>query len=136
TALACDAVGFAVLLLIDISAIRQLALIASLGVAVLVFTNLILLPVLLSYVGVSEKAAARSLREAESSGGRFGIWELLVRFTEKRWALAAIAVSLLLAGGGVWVARGLEIGDLDAGAPELRQQSRYNLDNAYLTAHY
>ena len=49
TALACDAVGFAVLLLIDIQSIRQLAINASLGVAILVFTNLILLPVLLSY---------------------------------------------------------------------------------------
>jgi predicted RND superfamily exporter protein len=28
------------------------------------------------------------------------------------------------------------VGDLDAGAPELRADSRYNLDNAYLTRHY
>ena len=53
TALLCDAVGFAVLMIIKIQVIQDLALIASLGVAVLIFTNLILLPVLLSYVGVS-----------------------------------------------------------------------------------
>ena len=34
------------------------------GVAVLIATNLILLPVLLSYVGVSPAAAARSLAAA------------------------------------------------------------------------
>ncbi|MFG6440980.1 efflux RND transporter permease subunit [Roseateles sp. LKC17W] len=133
TALACDAVGFAVLLLIDIAAIRQLALIASLGVAVLVFTNLILLPVLLSYTGVSTRAAERALREAESTGG---LWALLVRFTERRWAVTAIAVSVVLATVGLQVAGGLQIGDLDAGAPELRPTSQYNLDNAYLTGHY
>ena len=53
TALLADAVGFAVLMVIDIPVIKDLALTASLGVAVLIFTNLILLPVLLSYVGVS-----------------------------------------------------------------------------------
>jgi hypothetical protein len=133
TALACDAVGFAVLLLIDISAIRQLALIASLGVAILVFTNLILLPVLLSYTGVSARAAARALRESEAGSGP---WDLLVRFTRRRPALAAVGVSVMLAAWGLHTARGLQIGDLDAGAPELRADSRYNRDNGYLTSHY
>jgi len=133
TALACDAVGFAVLLLIDIQSIRQLAVVASLGVAILVFTNLILLPVLLSYTGVSPKAAERAM-QAESASG--GLWNLLCRFTEKRWALTAIVGAVLLAIGGLYLARGLQIGDLDAGAPELRPSSRYNIDNAYLTQHY
>ena len=30
----------------------------------------------------------------------------------------------------------LKIGDLDPGAPELRADSRYNRDNAYITGHY
>src|SRR5262245_37555858 len=55
TALLADAVGFGVLTVIDIPVIRELALSASVGVAILIFTNLILLPVLLSYVGVSER---------------------------------------------------------------------------------
>lgn len=137
TALACDAVGFAVLLLIDIQAIRQLAITASLGVAILVFTNLILLPVLLSYTGVSTAAARRAVR-AEHSENRASawLWELLCRFTERRWALGAIMAAVLLTGLGVYHARGLQIGDLDAGAPELRADSRYNRDNAYLTSHY
>src|SRR3989339_1532968 len=63
TALLCDAFGFGVLMVIDIQAIRDLAFIASLGVAVLIFTNLILLPILLSYVGVSPAAARRSLKD-------------------------------------------------------------------------
>ena len=133
TALACDAVGFAVLLLIDIQSIRQLAIVASLGVAILVFTNLILLPVLLSYTGVSTKAAKRAV-EAETGPG--GLWALLCRFTERRWAIGAIVAAALLTVGGLYLARGLQIGDLDAGAPELRPSSRYNRDNAYLTQHF
>jgi predicted RND superfamily exporter protein len=38
--------------------------------------------------------------------------------------------------GGYLVSLHLKIGDLDAGAPELRADSRYNRDNAYITGHY
>lgn len=73
TALLCDAVGFAVLMIIKIQVIQDLAVIASIGVAVLIFTNLILLPVLLSYLGVSAKAAKRSLRSEEAeAAGKYG----------------------------------------------------------------
>ncbi|MBS0441605.1 MAG: MMPL family transporter [Proteobacteria bacterium] len=139
TALLADAVGFAVLMVIDIAVIKDLALTASLGVAVLIFTNLILLPVLLSYVGVSDQAAARALAaESEAAQGRgfnrlFGV---LARFVERRWAVATLAGSALLLVAGHAVSTRLAIGDLDPGAPELRADSRYNRDNGYITSHY
>ncbi|RTR53438.1 RND family transporter [Pseudomonas aeruginosa] len=139
TALLCDAVGFAVLMIIRIQVIQDLAVIASIGVAVLIFTNLILLPVLLSYVGVSAKAARRSLRaeEAEASGARkHAVWRFLDLFTQRRWAAVCIAVAALMAIGGYAISLNLKIGDLDAGAPELRPDSRYNRDNAFVTQHY
>ncbi len=139
TALLADAVGFAVLMLIDIPVIKELALTASIGVAVLIFTNLLLLPVLLSYTGVSARAAEHSLREEreETRGKGLGkLWIFLVRFTTRPWALGAIGVSALLAVTGFVVGLSLEIGDLDPGAPELRPDSRYNRDNAYITGNY
>lgn len=139
TALLCDAVGFAVLMIIKIQVIQDLALIASLGVAVLIFTNLILLPVLLSYVGVSATAAKRSLRgeQADAAGAvRHPAWRFLDLFTQRRWASVCVLAASLLAAGGYLVSLHLKVGDLDAGAPELRADSRYNQDNAYLTAHY
>jgi uncharacterized protein len=139
TALLADAVGFAVLMLIDIPVIKDLAVAASIGVGVLIFTNLVLLPVLLSYTGVSAGAAERSLRaeNEETRGKGLGaVWVLLDRFTERRWALAAIGVAGALAVVGFAVSTKLQIGDLDAGAPELRPDSRYNRDNAYITANY
>ncbi|MCA0243661.1 MAG: MMPL family transporter [Proteobacteria bacterium] len=134
TALAADAVGFAVLMLIDIAVIQELAITASIGVALLVFTNLVLLPVMLSYTGVSAAAAQRSLR-AEQQPNQ-GMWALLARFTERRWALAAIGASAVLLVVGFAVSTQLKVGDLDAGASELRPNSRYNLDNAYVTSRY
>jgi predicted RND superfamily exporter protein len=135
TALVADAVGFAVLLVIDIQAIRELAIAASVGVAVLVFTNLILLPILLSYTGVSAAAAQRSLR-AEATQAKHPLWALLDRFTQRRWATGAVALSALLMLAGYGVAQRLAIGDLDPGAPELRADSRYNRDVAFLNAAY
>lgn len=135
TALLCDAVGFAVLALIDIRVIQELAVNASIGVAVLIFTNLVLLPVLLSYVGVNPQAAQRSLQQ-EQQGAPSGPWALLSRFTQPRPALlACIAAALLLAVAAALSAR-IQVGDLDAGAPELRADSRYNRDNAFVVQNY
>jgi predicted RND superfamily exporter protein len=136
TALLCDAVGFAVLALIRIQVIQDLAAVASIGVAVLVFTNLVLLPVLLSYLGVSPKAAARSLRQEAAGVGRGRLWPQLERFTQRTPALAALTAGTLLAAGGYAVSLQLKVGDLDPGAPELRADSRYNRDNGYLVRHY
>lgn len=132
TALLADAVGFAVLMLIDIPVIRGLAIAASAGVAVLIFTNLVFLPVMLSYTGVSAAAAARSL----SAGNRHLLATLLVPFTRRGPACIAIGCAAALLVGGLVVAQHLKIGDLDPGAPELRANSRYNRDNAYVTHHY
>ena len=140
TALLADVIGFAVLTVISIPVIKDLAVTASVGVGVLVFSNLILLPVLLSYVGVSPAAARRSVRSdarhriGASSGGAILSW--LERFTERRWAVAAIVGSAVLAGFGWSVSQRLQVGDVDAGAPELRANSRYNRDSAYINAHY
>jgi predicted RND superfamily exporter protein len=139
TALLSDAVGFAILSIIDIGAIRDLALIASIGVAVVIFTNLILVPITLSFVGVSQEAAIRSLK-AEEAGRRGAVkhpvYKFLDMFTQRRWAVTAIIVAVAMAAGGYAISRDLRIGDLDPGAPELRPDSRYNQDNAFMVANY
>lgn len=138
TALLADAVGFAVLLVIDIPVIRELAIAASLGVLILIVSNLILLPVLLSYIGVSRSAAARAIRsESQVAAGKVSwFWRALVCFTQRRWAVGAVAAGMVLSLGGFVVSSHLQIGDLDDGAPELRPDSRYNKDVAYMTSHY
>ncbi|HEV8690924.1 MAG TPA: MMPL family transporter, partial [Ideonella sp.] len=132
---------FAVLVIIQIKVIQDLALIASIGVAVLIFTNLVLLPILLSYVGVSPAAAKRSLRDEPGEAttveaGRSGLWQWLDHFTRRGPALAAIAGAALLAVIGYAISTRLHVGDLDPGAPELRADSRYNRDNDYVATHY
>ncbi|MEX5684741.1 efflux RND transporter permease subunit [Pseudomonas silesiensis] len=138
-ALLADAVGFAVLLIIDIGVIQQLALIASLGVAFLILTNLVLLPIVLSYVGVGRKAAERALRIEDQdfhSERPHPLWRFLDRFTQRSWAAMVLIICSGLGVVGLVGSHYLPVGDLDPGAPELRKDSRYNQDNAYINAHY
>jgi uncharacterized protein len=136
TALLSDGVGFAVLMIIQIQVIQDLAITASIGVLVLIFTNLILIPVALSYTGVGKKCAELASHEFASPEEMHIFWRFLLSFTRKGPAAAAIIISLFMAAGGIYVSRDLQIGDLDPGAPELRANSRYNRDVAFMIENY
>lgn len=134
TALLSDAVGFAVLMVIDIPVIQGTALTASIGVGVLIVTNLILLPVLMSYIGVSQRAATRS---AAGVGGFLALaTDWLGRFTERRTATLTIICGVVLAGASYFISLDIKVGDTDAGAPELRADSRYNQDIRFISENY
>lgn len=132
-AILADAVGFITLLIIDIGVIRELAIGAAMGVAVIVFTNLILLPVVISYIGISPRAVAISKQDARREQP---LWRSLARFASPRVAPVSVALAVLALGAGLWYGQNLQIGDLDQGAPELRPDSRYNLDNRFVIDHY
>ena len=132
-ALLSDAIGFLTLLFIEIDVIKELAIAASIGVAVIIVTNLLLLPLLMSYVGIS-KSGIKHAEKSETS--EFFLWKLIAKFTQPKMAITAISVAIVLAVAGVIGGQNLKIGDLDQGAPELRQDSRYNKDNAFVVANY
>lgn len=132
-AILADAVGFITLLVIDIGVIRELAIGASVGVAVIVFTNLILLPVAISYIGISKRAVERSKKDAVRE---HPFWRLLSNFASSKVAPVSILIALVMFAGGMWQGHHLKIGDLDQGAPELRPDSRYNLDNDFIIRNY
>ena len=132
-ALLSDAIGFLTLLFIDISVIKELAIAASIGVAVIIITNLLLLPLLMSYVGIS-RSGVNHAQKVEKSEPK--LWKFIANFTHKKVAGTAIIVAVILAIGGVIGSQNLKIGDLDKGAPELRQDSRYNKDNAFVVDNY
>ncbi|MEN6359755.1 MAG: MMPL family transporter [Smithella sp.] len=139
TAILADAVSFAVLMLIDIPVIRNLVMTASIGVMILVFSKLILLPVVLSYTGVSIKAAKRSLEAdtKEAAGKGFAkIWNFFELFTEKKWAIGAIGASAVISVVAFIMAMGVQIGDVHPGAPEFWPDSVYNQDANYVNSHY
>lgn len=132
-ALSSDAVGFITLLLIDIGVIRELAIGASVGVAVIILTNLIFLPVLISYIGISKKAVRISRENAAKDNP---LWRLISNFASPKVAPISIAIAACALLFGLWYGQNLKIGDLDQGAPELHADSRYNLDNDFVIKNY
>lgn len=138
-ALICDLSSFAVLITIRIDAIRQLAIISSIGVGLLIITNLMVVPVVLSMIGVDKRAAQRALANTpaiEQPRRNHVMWNFLDHFTERNYAAAALGVMFAVAVGGWLVGRHVQIGDLSPGAPELRQGAQYNQDNAYIIKNF
>lgn len=132
-ALLSDTVGFLTLQLIEIDIIRELAVTASIGVAVLILTNLLLLPLLLSYTHFSDKFV-QGVRDREHAREKW--WKKIAGFARKPASTIIIIVSLLLGIIGYWQSLNMKVGDLQSGAPALRQDSTYNLDNKYITDTY
>jgi predicted RND superfamily exporter protein len=131
-ALLTNALGFMVIMMIDIPIVHELGVTACLGVLLMVLTNKVVLPVSLSYVRLSTLPPT----PANSHTERHPHWWRVSALVEPKPALATLAVSLLLMAGGTAMSRHLLTGDIGAGAPELRAESRYNRDNASIIRDY
>ena len=131
-ALLMNALGFAVIMLIDIPIVHELGVTACLGVMLMIVTNKMLLPLILSYLKVGRDGGARQVQ----AGARHRLWWWLSAVAEPGPARVVFAVSLVLLGLGVVKARELAVGDIGAGAPELRADSRYNQDNQRIVGSY
>lgn len=126
-ALLSDTIGFLTILLIKIRIIQELAITASIGVAIIILTNLLLLPVLLSYVRMRNEHGLRRRQFARGSRPSF-IWSALSRFTRPRVAVVTVAAGAVLFAMSWMKAQDLQIGDAQPGVPELREDARYNRD--------
>tara|TARA_R110002110_G_scaffold66978_1_gene182944 strand:- start:29661 stop:32120 length:2460 start_codon:yes stop_codon:yes gene_type:complete len=135
TALVSDAIGFITMVLIPIQVIKDLGVAASVGVAVIVLTNLVLLPLLLSRFGVSGRAADR-LQERRTNAAAVQTWQRLSSLASRRVAPWSLLIALVGFGIGIYGGQNLQVGDLDPGAPELHPDSRYNRDNQFITDNY
>ena len=124
-------VGFSTIYLVSVPTIQELAITASLGVFLIIFTDRFLLPVLISYTKMTPGFRKRV------NFRRFALqpfWRRLVNFTTgPRSSIIIIAVSTILLAYGWIESHEVKIGDLHAGVPELRQDSRYNRDTAVVT---
>ncbi|RPI13867.1 MAG: RND family transporter [Lysobacterales bacterium] len=133
TALLANAFGFMVIAFVDIEIVRELAYTATIGVTVMIITNKVLLPILMSYYKVPPEAA-KKLSGKETAGD--WLWEKLGPLATKQTAWIAILVGLVLLAFGISQARHLHIGDLGKGVPELQPDARYNQDVEMITSHF
>ena len=132
-ALASDTIGFVTIQLIEIRVIQEMAVTASLGVAVIILTNLILLPILLSYVKTGRRYRRRIDHQTQLLKP---VWRFFEQAAEPKPAKIIIAISLILLVFGLWKGSDIKIGDMHRGVPELRTDSRYNQDSQVITEHF
>jgi predicted RND superfamily exporter protein len=125
-ALLTNVLGFAVIMLIPIDIVRELGITASLGVAWMIVTNKMLLPILLSYLSMSREVLSK---EIQQEGRVDAVWRVASQFVEKKRAIVIIAIALVVLAVGLMQAHNLKVGDYGSGVPELRSTSRYNQDN-------
>src|SRR5262249_47795527 len=116
----------AVIMLIPIDIVRELGITASLGVGWVILTNKMLLPILLSHLtlprGVVQKEAYQESRADH-------VWHAASGCVHRGRARAIVVVAAVVLAGGLYKAHDLKVGDFGIGVPELRPDSRYNLDN-------
>lgn len=132
-ALLSDTVGFITLLIIEIGVIRELAITASLGVGVIILTNLFLLPVLMSFVRFKPSYVA-AVSAPTPKADKF--WRALSASAEPKVAAVILVISALLFTAGYYQSKQLKIGDLHPGASSLHEDSRYNQDTFLITDRY
>ncbi|MGJ7498012.1 efflux RND transporter permease subunit [Variovorax sp. RT4R15] len=126
-------VSFVTLLLIPIPMVRELAITASLGVAYKIITNLVMLPVAASYFDISKSYADQALIQREK---RSRWLRTLARVAEPRNALIVLLITTAVFATAVWQSRDRVVGTLQPGAPELREDSRFNLDAVAISSNY
>ena len=132
-ALLSDTIGFLTILFIEIEIIQEMAITASMGVAVIILTNLILIPVLLSYVEFGEPYRQKLLKRARHMDP---LWNVIAVVSRKKPAIIAILIGVLLAALGYWKGSEIAIGDLHDGVPEFHADSTYNNDTRTITERF
>jgi predicted RND superfamily exporter protein len=129
-ALLADLVGFVTILMIPVQVMREMAITASLGVGVVILTDLILLPVLVCFLSFDDGYRRRVQRRQDQLAP---LWDRVARIATRGPALVAIVIALVLGIFGWIEGRKTAIGDTSAGVPELRADSRYNRDSEAIT---
>lgn len=131
-ALLANALGFMVIMLIDIPMVHELGVTACLGVAMMIITNKMFMPIILSHLKL-EKMALKAKPEQQA---KHQVWWQISALVKPKPALFSLLAMLLLLAVGTWQSRALLTGDIGNGVPELREHSRYNQDNAKIMQNY
>ncbi len=135
TALITDIVGFATIGLIAIDIVQEMAINAALGMVAIIIANKVMLPIVLTWVKLANIEKFRSRQKTRKDLGD-KLWKILTDFTSARWATVTLMLCALLLAGSIWKYEDLKIGDLQVGVPELRPDSRYNIDSGVIADNF
>ncbi|MBT8143141.1 MAG: MMPL family transporter [Gammaproteobacteria bacterium] len=84
----------------------------------------------MSYVSFGEAYKQKLIKRARQL---MPAWDLIAKVSYRKPAAIVIGVCLVLFAFGVWKGAEVKVGDLHQGVPELRADSRYNVDTEIIT---
>lgn len=127
-AILTDVIGFATLAFIHIEIVREMAINAAMGMAAVIVTNKLMLPIVLSWVRVHNVEAFRA-RQQQRVAVSDRIWRRIAAFAGARAAIPTLIIAAVALGWALIMYPKLTVGDQQVGVPELRPDSRYNIDS-------
>jgi predicted RND superfamily exporter protein len=135
SAVLTNVVGFGTILLVPIGIVREMAINAMFGLLAIIVCKKILLPCLLSYATLPNPA---KFREHQKKRDKLfePVWHVLSLITLRPVAVWVLIAAVMMTTWASFMRRDLKIGELHAGVPELRPDSRYNQDTAYIAGHF
>ncbi len=135
SAVLTNVVGFGTILLVPIAIVREMAINAMFGLLAIIVCKKILLPCLLSYATLKDP---KKFREHQERRDKFfePVWHLISSITLKPVATVVLIAAVLMTTWASFMRRDLQIGELHAGVPELRPESRYNQDTAVIASKF
>lgn len=131
-ALLTEALGFGVIMLIEIPIVHELGITATLGVLLMLVTNKMILPIILSKMTLEPSALVRR----DESPAVTRALKAISLSTTPRGARVMLAIWLVALVYATWISRDLVVGDRGEGAPELHEDSRYNVDSRVISDSY
>lgn len=133
-ALLTEALGFGVIMFIAIPIVTELGITACLGVLLMIITNKLVQPIILSYLTLEKSSIEHSAKAEEGFGG--ALWDKVAACAQPKVAIWVFLVALGLMALATWQSRFLVVGDSGVGVPELHEDSRYNQDNLTIANSY
>ncbi|MFT4048153.1 MAG: hypothetical protein QM661_15865 [Solimonas sp.] len=134
-AIMTDVVGFALIGLIPIDIIREMALNATLGMLAIIVTNKVMMPILLTWVDIGDPVAFQA-KQDRRDGVFDPLWRWISGIVQPKPAIVAILIGAALYGWSFWKGEDLQVGDSQKGAPELLPDSRFNQDMVAITDNF
>ena len=134
-AIVTNVIGFATLAFIQIEIVREMALNAALGMAAVIVTNKIMLPIVLTWVRLPALEQFRRRQRVRTDLGD-RLWRHLTVFATRKGAVPMLVIAALALAWSLWKYPDLRIGDTQVGVPELRPDSRYNRDSGAIVRHF
>ncbi len=134
-ALITNVAGFLTIALVPIGVIREMSVNACLGMAAVIVTNKLMMPIWLSRLRVQDLEDFRARRARLAQAGEM-LWQRMAGVTTRPVAAGLLLLAAAVLGASLYLQPQRIIGDAQAGVPELRPDSVYNRDSRTIAAHF